>query len=59
MIETIVVCTILVVVLTLTARSIFGTVTGKNDGCGCGAGSDCSASGCCRSSEEITKSELR
>ncbi|OGV70593.1 MAG: hypothetical protein A3K19_06550 [Lentisphaerae bacterium RIFOXYB12_FULL_65_16] len=54
MAETIVVIAIVGVVLLLAARSLYRTLTGKNDGCGCGKGA-CSASGHCQSPQAATK----
>lgn len=49
MMENVIVGVIVGVVLLLTGRSFYRTLTGKHDGCGCGTKS-CSASARCKSS---------
>ena len=54
MIENLVVFGIVGAVLLLAARSLYRTLTGKNDGCGCGKAS-CAAAGHCPSSQATKK----
>ncbi|MDR1726932.1 MAG: FeoB-associated Cys-rich membrane protein [Acidobacteriota bacterium] len=48
MFETIVVCAIVGIVAVLAGRSLYKTLTGKNDACCCGGESCCSPDGCGR-----------
>ncbi|MDR0842964.1 MAG: hypothetical protein LBP68_06065 [Acidobacteriota bacterium] len=46
MVETIAVCVIVSGVAVLAGRSIYKTLTGKNDACACGGKSCCQSGGC-------------
>ena len=45
MVETIIVIAVVIVAIALSARSLYGTLTGKDEGCGCSSDS-CSREGC-------------
>lgn len=57
--ETIIVLAIVGIVLVLAARSFYRTLTGKNDGCGCGTKSCCTSQKCASPVLDKRRQEVR